>query len=83
MAMVTLIDRPGHKVEVRADVADQYEVCPHCNGNPYRWAHVGQSRLGGAWSGGWDIYETYVVCDCVSGIRRKPKAHVVETEGRG
>lgn len=71
MAMVTLIDRPDHKVEVRADVADQYEICPRCHGNPYRRAHVGRSLRGGAFQGGWDMYETYAICDCNGGIRRK------------
>lgn len=67
MAMVTLIDRPDLKVDVRADVADQWEVCPICDGHPSRLACVGADLWGR-----WAMYQRYTACpNCDSGIARK------------
>lgn len=71
MSFVTMIDRDGRTVQVRSDMLDRYEICPRCNGNPYRTVHVGQSYRGGAFQGGWDMYETYAICGCNGGIRLK------------
>ncbi len=67
MTMIALIDRPDLKRSVRDDLVDQYEVCPECNGYPYRWACVGGDRYGG-----WSLHQQYRACGyCDAGIRRK------------
>lgn len=64
--MIALIDRPDLKVEIRDDLADKYEVCRICSGRPYRYAHVGADLWGR-----WNMYQSYVACDCRGGIRLK------------
>lgn len=56
MSYVAIIDTPTKKVEVRADLADQYEVCPACNGAGTRshchyWDPLGRRNgLIGVWT---------------------------------
>jgi hypothetical protein len=51
MSMVAIIDTPVKTVKVRAEIADQYEVCPTCSGKG-AFPEVHYHDPGALWRGG-------------------------------
>lgn len=63
MAMATLIDLPSNKVEVRADLIDQYEICATCNGS----GDGGHISWGNLYLDGFQ-YTKFYRCGCCGGF---------------
>lgn len=73
MAMVTILDNGRTKVEVREDIAHEFEVCPNCHGKPWSTAIIAEGCGGWAF-GGWSLYQNYRSCPvCDGGVVRRAK----------
>lgn len=83
MATVALIDRPGLKVEVRADLADQYMVCDACDGRG-RWPRCVYYNPW-AFSGGglYALYDGAYVCSQCWGASIVKKTASLAQDERG
>ena len=62
MAMVQMTPTTA----VREDMVDQYEICPRCDGKPWRAPVIAAGP-------GWWIRQHVYICSCEGGVRRKRK----------